>query len=152
MNKINSEFLKKLKRRIKLDEGFRTKPYDDATGKELKKGDVIQGTITWGYGCTYETKEEADHVLQFKLAHIIESDLLIFPEIGNLNEARLLVYISMIYQMGVRGLKGFVKMRQAVKKEDWKEAKKEGLDSKWAKEDSPNRAKRLMNIMESGKL
>jgi hypothetical protein len=41
-------------------------------------------------------------------------------------------------------------MKAAVEWGDWKTAAKEGMDSKWARVDSPNRAREMMRILESG--
>jgi len=150
---MKPEFLKKLKKRIKTDEGFRSWVYDDATGERIRSGYRCLGTPTFGFGFTYITRDEADAVLQLKLKRIIEVDLLAFSkDLPYLNEARLLVYISMIYQMGAEGLGGFTEMRKAVRNRDWQRAYEEMLDSKWAKEDTPNRSKRLANIMLTGSI
>jgi len=101
-------------KRIKTDEGFRSWVYDDATGERIRSGYRCIGTPTFGFGFTYITRDEADAVLQLKLKRIIEVDLLAFSkDLPYLNEARLLVYISMIYQMGAEGLGGFTEMRKS---------------------------------------
>jgi len=141
MIKITSDFLKSLKSAIKKSEGFRPDVYMDS-----------EGVPTIGYGFTRIEEDEADLVLQLKLKKIIERDLLLFTkEIAQMNESRLMVFIEMLYQLGLQGVKGFKKMRQAVRDKDWKEVNKQMIDSKWHKQ-TPNRCRRLAAIMESGKL
>lgn len=54
---------------------------------------------------------------------------------------------NMIFQMGKSGVMGFQNMWSALQQRDFRKASKEMLDSKWAKKDSPNRAKELANKM-----
>ena len=144
------EFLRKLKHRVKLDEGFRRYPYDDKKGMALEKGDTIEGTVTFGHGLTYLTEEESDHVVQMRLSSIIKDQLPLLPEIGNCNEQRLIVIISMIYQLGFRGYKRFKKMRKAIQDKDWLRASEEMRDSQWYRQ-TPDRCIRLAKIMREGK-
>ena len=123
------KFLQDLKKQVKGDEGFISKPYDDATGLVLKKGDTIQGTVTFGHGLTYLTEEESDHVVQLRLKYIIEQYLPQLSEIGSCNHSRLIVIISMIYQLGFRGYKLFKNMRKAIQDGNWSKAYVECLDS-----------------------
>ena len=125
--------------------------YDDATGKALKKGDVVKGTPTIGYGFTRLSKEEARTVLAMKIEKIISHDLMLFQDVlPHLNEVRLAVLISMIYQLGAYGVKTFKNTLKAIKREDWREVHDQMLDSKWAREDSPNRAKKQAKMMLNG--
>ena len=54
----------------------------------------------------------------------------------------------MMFNMGRTRLRKFKKMKAALMREDWKEAAKEGRDSKWY-EQVPNRAERLMSKLEN---
>ena len=55
------------------------------------------------------------------------------------DEVRDAALISMAYQLGVSGLFKFKRMIAAIKTQDWKEAEKQALDSRWAKQ-TPERA------------
>jgi len=55
----------------------------------------------------------------------------------------------MIYQIGFSGVKKFRKTIQYIKDDNFLMASEEMLDSKWAKSDSPNRAKELSEIVKS---
>lgn len=56
---------------------------------------------------------------------------------------------NMCFQLGVRGVAGFRKMLAALAVGNWAEAKKQGLDSTWAKQ-TPNRAKRVTDVLLTG--
>ncbi len=68
----------------------------------------------------------------------------------HLNETRAKVIICMIFQMGYAGVWGFKKMWAAILLDDWSLVSAEMLDSEWAEKETPERAKRLSNIMLSG--
>lgn len=65
------------------------------------------------------------------------------------NDVRAAVLISMAYQMGVTGLLKFRKMIAAIENNDWEEAAKEALDSRWATQ-TPERAKRNAEALRTG--
>lgn len=58
------------------------------------------------------------------------------------------ILVNMMFNMGRTRMKKFKKMREALLLQDWKEAAKEGRDSKWHKQ-VPNRAERLMVRLEN---
>ena len=58
------------------------------------------------------------------------------------------ILINMMFNLGRSRLKGFRKMNAAIARRDWKEAGKEGRDSKWYRQVG-NRAERLMTRMEN---
>lgn len=58
------------------------------------------------------------------------------------------VLVNMMFNMGRTRMRKFKKMKAALMKQDWKEAAKEGRDSRWHKQ-VPNRAERLMTKLEN---
>ena len=66
---------------------------------------------------------------------------------NKLSPERQVVLIDMAHQLGKDGLSKFYNMKKALDSGDFETASKEMLNSKWAKKDSPNRAKRNANIM-----
>lgn len=54
--------------------------------------------------------------------------------------------MEMAYQLGIGGLLEFKNMLAALQKGDPDTAIKEALDSKWAKQDTPERAKRVTGL------
>ena len=58
--------------------------------------------------------------------------------------------VNMCFQMGPSRLGGFVKMWAALAVGDMAEAERQALDSKWAREDSPGRAKEVAGMLGEG--
>jgi len=135
--------INKTKTVILKDEGFRAKPYDDQTGLELKQGYFIRGIPTLGHGLTYLTEEESEVVVEMRLRSIVLNYFPLLSEIGNCNEQRLVIIISMIYQLGFTGYKRFKNMRQAIQDKEWPKAHDECLDSKAYKYGLPGVKKRF---------
>ena len=136
---------------IKIEEGFLAKPYYCTAGMPTigygrvvgKKGDPLPN-ITTTPESESEFLDKEIKRLEFKLADI-------YPVAwSRCNEARQAVLISMAYQLGLTGLAGFRRMWAAIGESNWPEAARQALDSKWAKVDSPNRAKRQAEQLESG--
>lgn len=125
---------------IKNEEGLSLKPYLDS-----------KGLITIGYGRCLDTKpltkREAEYLFEADYADAcVEAGK--YSWFLSLNEARQGVIISMCYQMG--SIDTFKKMIAALEIGDFNTAADEGLDSKWAKHDSPARAKRHMKVLRNG--
>ena len=59
------------------------------------------------------------------------------------------VLVDMIFQIGFSGVRKFKKTIQYIKDDNFLLASEEMLDSKWARSDSPNRAKELSDIIKS---
>ena len=57
------------------------------------------------------------------------------------------IVMNMNYQLGVTAFSKFKKTIKYIKVKDYKSASTEMLDSKWARDDTPNRAKELSDRM-----
>lgn len=68
-----------------------------------------------------------------------------------LNPSRQVIIISMAYQMGLSGLLKFKKMIAALERNNWEEAARQALDSRWAKQ-TPERANRHADVLCSGSI
>jgi len=66
-----------------------------------------------------------------------------------LNDARRDVVVNMVFNLGLSGFSGFVKMIEAMREGDYFRAAEEMLDSKWARQVG-FRASELAEIMRSG--
>lgn len=67
----------------------------------------------------------------------------------SLNDARQAVLIGMAFQMGLKGLLGFVNTLRMIQNGEYASATRGMLNSKWARQ-TPNRAKRMARQMETG--
>jgi lysozyme len=127
------------------DEGLRLKPYRCTAGK-----------LTIGVGRNLEdvgiTKEEAEQLLANDISRVVVDIVKRIPWAMKLDDARFSVIHSMVFQMGIGGVMNFRKFLNALQMGDYVKASIEMMDSKWAQHDSPARAKRLAEVMRSGKL
>lgn len=119
---------------IKLNEGFRSKPYPDP----LHGWDVP----TFGHGLTYITESESEAIVIKRVESIREEIGRLKPVFKTLNIDRQNTLIEMAYQMGVSGLMNFKKMWTAIEAKNFSLAHNEALDSRWAKQ-TPSRAIRV---------
>lgn len=66
------------------------------------------------------------------------------------SEPRQRALVNMAFQLGETRFRGFRLMIAAVKAGDWAEARRQALDSKWARSDSPARARRVAQAIGGG--
>jgi len=123
-------------------EGLRLKPYLCTAGK-----------LTIGIGRNLDdvgiTKEEALHLLDNDLMRVVHEAHRHFPVIEVMDSARADIIYNMLFNMGVSRLRQFKKMWAAIEKQDWDEAAKEMLDSRWA-DQVGMRANELAKQMRTG--
>lgn len=130
---------------ISEEEGRKAQPYYDHLG-----------FVTWGIGHLGDPRKPCpipDHIVDAMFDHDYAEKMLqasTFPGFKDLNEIQQAVIVSMVFQLGFNGVKDFQKLLAALKKGDVKRAAAEGLDSKWAKTDTPKRAQRQMEMLASG--
>jgi lysozyme len=125
---------------LRKDEGLRLTPYRDS-----------EGVLTIGYGTNIEniSIEEAEFLLQHRVA-LAAKDLMIFlPWASQLDPARYNVLHNMVYNMGISRLMQFHNTLAAVQVGNWQAAKDGMLASLWAKQVGP-RAVRLAETMLTG--
>ncbi len=72
------------------------------------------------------------------------------PWLDGLDSIRQAALLNMAYQLGVNGVMGFPRMLEALRDERWATAEAEGLDSAWAKSQTPPRARRVMRQIATG--
>ena len=133
-------------------EGVKLKVYDDATGQELKSGDILIGHPTIGVGRNVAkdglgiSQEEAEFMLMNDIERV-EEEIENFP-IEHLNEVRTAVIIDMAFNMGITRFNPnkWKKTFQAIVDEDWQKATTEMLDSNWARQ-TKRRSAKLSQMM-----
>ena len=137
--------LNNLKEMIAKHEGYEPRVYKCTNGYD---------TIGYGFAIKdlYMDKEVADLILDQKIREMLNRILgdkdwgNWFPEKPQKIQE---VLINMTFQIGFSGVKKFRKTIQYIKDDNFLMAGEEMLDSKWAKSDSPNRAKELSEIVKS---
>mgnify|MGYP003406297527 CR=1 FL=1 len=108
-------------------EGIRLKPYTDTVGK-----------LTIGVGRNLADKgithAEALAMLDKDIADATNDCLHEFPWFVGLTEPRKWVILSMVFNLGLEGLKKFKRMLACVELEDYQGAAWEMAQSKWAQQ------------------
>ena len=146
-------------KRIEGHEGCRLMPYYDTKGKLtigigrcidtnpftpeelLAVGDYQHGI----------TKNAALMLLRNdieKCLRLLESKIFFFKE---LDSERQYALIDLCFQLGIKGLLKFRKMLRYMRFRRWDEAAKECLNSKYASVDTPKRARRIAELIKTGR-
>lgn len=97
------------------------------------------------------TRKEAMQLLQDDIDKIVfklKDD--VWLDFEKLSNPRKSVVINMVYQLGEFGFSKFKKTRGYIVEDKFLEASIEMLDSKWFREDTPERAQRLSDQMRVG--
>lgn len=96
------------------------------------------------------TKSAAFYLLRNDIDRVIKECKKNFVIWERLDDERQYALIDMVFQLGLGGVNKFKKMLAAMGVGDWKEAAKQCLDSKYAKQ-TPARARRIARTIETGK-
>ena len=133
--------MKNLIENIKESEGFVSHVYNDSLGIP---------TIGYGFAIKDLILDEdiAEEILLRKVKNLAQRVQNKFDWFNTAPDVIKEVVIEMCYQLGLGGFSKFKKTISYLEKENYLEASKEMLDSKWAKQ-TPNRAKKLSKIVES---
>jgi lysozyme len=132
-----------LKEIIVKHEGLRLRPYRDT-----------MNILTIGVGRNLESRGISNAEAMYMLMNDItrcDLELLQFDWYKNLDQIRREALIELVFNMGLSRLLGFTKMIAALKDKDFKLARKELLDSKWADQVKQNRATNIANRILTGK-
>ena len=133
--------MKNLIENIKESEGFVEHVYNDSLGIP---------TIGFGFAIKDLILDEdiAEQILVRKVKKLVDRVDKKFDWFNLADDRVKEVIVEMCYQLGLAGFSKFKKTISYIEKKNYKEASKEMLDSKWAKQ-TPNRAKKLSKIVES---
>lgn len=126
---------------IKQQEGFKRSLYKDT-----------EGILTGGYGHAFhEDSVLPDYVWEEIFTHdlmVAANGFLMLGLIG-LNHCRRVVVVSMIFQLGLTGVKRFKRFLAALRRHDYETAVVEMYDSKWYRQ-TPNRVEELAEMVYYG--
>lgn len=131
---------------LRSDEGEKLYCYQDSLGYfTIGVGILIDSRKGGGL-----RQEESDFILanRLKLAELALREKL--PWFDKLDRVRQAALLNMAHQLGIAGVMGFPKMLDALRDERWAEAEFQALDSKWAKEQTPARARRVAHQLATG--
>jgi GH24 family phage-related lysozyme (muramidase) len=135
-----------LKDQLIRDEGCRTSVYQDD-----------EGWWTIGIGICVDARkkcglysEEIDFILNNRIAKNATRLSAALPWTDQLDQVRRDAVLSMVFQMGLEGVIEFSHFLDALQDRDYPSASQLMLDSKWARVQSPDRAKRLSQQILTG--
>jgi len=124
------------------DEGLRLTVYTCPAGYQT----IGVGRNLEGRGIS---KAEAMALLDNDINACLE-DLATFAWWGALNPIRQKALLNMRFQLGSGGFRAFKQMLAALERRDYVAAAAAGRDSKWFKADSPERAARVCQQIQTG--
>ena len=123
-------------------------------GTELKLYKCSENFWTIGTGRNLQvngiSQDEADLMLDNDIKGAERGAKSLVSDFNGLSDNVKIVLVSMVFQMGKRGVSNFKNMLQAIEIGAFDVAAIEMLNSRWAKQ-TPNRAKRLAERMKNAK-
>lgn len=143
---------------LRFEEEERLEPYQDSKGFwTIGVGHVIDRRV----GGMLPQWVRSFPITQFESSAMLRDDIsvaefdvairILGPRpSADLGEVRCAVLASMAFQLGITKLLRFEKMISALRDGNWDLVAKEALDSKWARLDSPERAKRHARALRTG--
>ena len=137
---MNYELLKK---DLRIDEGVRFVPYQDAGGN---------WTVGIGHLMSNPLSESAvESILQDDIA-IAEVDARkIYPQFGAFSEIRQRAIVELLFNLGYNRYMTFNRHRAAIEENDWDTAAAELIDSKWYRKDvQASRSERVISMIRNG--
>lgn len=137
---------------IKKEEKLMQQLYDDATGKPIVKGTLVEGFPSIAYGWNLQTHPLPVSICDelFDIA-ILDAEARMVkdfgPEILQESETRVAALLSMTFNLG--SITVLPKTTQAIRDRNWEEAANEGADSKWYRETGA-RAVEIVQMIREG--
>lgn len=141
-----------IRRMLEVEEGATGVPYDDATGHRLK---APIGKVTIGCGRNTDAKplraDEIIYLLDNDINDAIDDCKTVLGEFEyrGLGEVHQFAIINMAFTLGRAGLAKFEKTLDAIRRKEFREAADHLLDSLWAREQAPERAARVAEMLRS---
>ena len=146
-----------LRKLIKRHEGCSLIPYRCPAGKR---------TIGWGHNFDANplppaigaylrrngsiTVEMAEQLLEDDISIAIKGVRSLLPDFDKYSENRRNALISMCFQMGIGTLSKFTTTLRMIRDEHWGNAADNLLLSKWARKDTPKRAREVIELLRKG--
>lgn len=140
---------------LKLDEGVRSKPYDDATGKELRPGDTLKGNLTIGIGRNLTgvgLSSQEIFTLNDNDIDAVENEILhssIADLYQKLDIVRAAALVNMVFNMGLDTFLKFEVFIALLRQGSFSQAANDLAATAWAKQVGP-RAVRLEAQIRTG--
>ena len=146
-----------LRKLIKRHEGLSLIPYR-----------CPSGFLTIGYGWNFDanplpkaiadhlsergsiTVEMAEELLAISLGRAVADARKLYKNFDEASENRQIALASMLFQMGYTTMSGFVTTNPMIRRGEWTAAADNLSKSKWARKDTPKRAKEVIKLLRDG--
>ena len=133
---------------LRYDEGFEKKIYKDHLGYTS----IGIGQCLDKIDMPFEVARFWTNLIIDELDEQLATSSYVGITYTNMDENRKLAILNMSYQLGFYGVRKFTEMWKSLAQGDYGKAADEALDSKWAKEDTPERAERVASVLRTGKM
>ncbi|QOR55714.1 MAG: lysozyme [Phage 65_10] len=131
---------------LRRDEGEKLTAYQDHLGFwTIGVGVLIDARKNGGI-----TAEESAMLLANRVKSKESGLRAALPWFDGLDRVRQAALLNMAYQLGVAGVLGFPRMLDSLRDQRWADAEAQALDSRWAKEQTPERARRVARQFATG--
>jgi len=131
---------------LEHEEGFRSHVYEDTLGfATIGIGRCIHGGV--GVGLSYS---EAVYLLKNDVFRCVTELENAFSWFKNTDHERQKILVCLVFQLGLPKLKRFKLMLEAFESQNYESAALELLDSRFAREQVPARAKRIADAIRTG--
>lgn len=140
-----------LERKLTAEEGVRLIPYRCSKGHwtigighKMSKSEIRD--------MRHISAERAGQLLHHDIGLAVAGAIQIFgrERFEAMAEPRQRALVEMVFQLGATGVVGFARMVGAIFRDEWARAADEALDSKWARKDTPYRARRVAEVLRTG--
>lgn len=139
-----------LAQKIKKNEGFSSKVYEDTLGYKTIGYGFLLSSLTSDELALNDNKiepmnrEAANEILELKLRKLENEVFAVFEWLKDKPQNVQEVIIEMCYQMGVNSIKKFATTLHYIRNDEYDRAITSGMKSLWAKQ-TPNRAKDVLS-------
>jgi lysozyme len=132
---------------LRANEGYRRHAYRCSAGK-------------WTIGIGRNIDAGGPGIDEVEALYLLDRDISeslldlqrILPDFDLYSQGRRLALMDMRFQLGPTGFRTFKRMLECVCRRDWAGAAREALDSKYAREDTPERAQQTARLLRTGRI
>ena len=146
---MTEDLLQRIERDLIEDEGWCSKPYPCTKGKltigvghKLHPHEIQEAANGWDSEKIWSVLRQDLHLAVRGCEHIFGRE-----NFEAFSDGRKRALVNMCFQLGTSGLMKFRRMVNAIYAGDWHRAYSEALDSKWARDDTPERAARVAAML-----
>ncbi|MFA5322819.1 MAG: glycoside hydrolase family protein [Smithella sp.] len=94
--------------------------------------------------------EQIDRLLNRDIRSAVHDCQVLFPSFNEFSDNRRMALIDWMFQLGFRGVRNFKKAVKAINAEEWELAARNMAESAWAREQTPKRAKEVIELIRVG--